>query len=37
MEWPNLFPGVDITNLEDGDENTAYGISLPEFPNNEKS
>jgi hypothetical protein len=26
MEYPNLFPGVDVTNLEDGDESMAYGI-----------
>jgi (S)-2-hydroxy-acid oxidase len=25
MEYPNLFPGVDVTNLEDGDEVMAYG------------
>ncbi|KAL6357093.1 hypothetical protein LRP88_10711 [Fusarium phalaenopsidis] len=24
MEYPNLFPGVDVTNLEDGDESMAY-------------
>jgi (S)-2-hydroxy-acid oxidase len=28
MEYPNLFPGVDVTNLEDGDESMAYGESL---------
>ncbi|KAK7419366.1 hypothetical protein QQX98_003318 [Neonectria punicea] len=33
MEYPNLFPGVDVTNLEDGDESMAYDSSLewPEF------
>lgn len=25
MEYPNLFPGVDVTNLEDGDDSMAYG------------
>lgn len=25
MEYPNLFPGVDVTNLEDCDETMAYG------------
>lgn len=25
MEWPNLFPGVDVTNLEDGNDALAYG------------
>ncbi|KAL2855252.1 FMN-dependent dehydrogenase [Aspergillus pseudodeflectus] len=25
MEFPNLFPGVDVTNLEYGDERMAYG------------
>ncbi|PLB40391.1 alpha-hydroxy acid oxidase [Aspergillus candidus] len=24
MEYPNLFPGVDVTNLEDGDDSMAY-------------
>uniref|UniRef100_A0A0B7K771 FMN hydroxy acid dehydrogenase domain-containing protein n=1 Tax=Bionectria ochroleuca TaxID=29856 RepID=A0A0B7K771_BIOOC len=24
MEWPNLFPGVDVTNLEDGNDDLAY-------------
>ncbi|KAJ2991967.1 hypothetical protein NUW58_g2325 [Xylaria curta] len=24
MEYPNLFPGVDVTNLEDGQESMAY-------------
>ncbi|CAG9974235.1 unnamed protein product [Clonostachys byssicola] len=28
MEWPNLFPGVDVTNLEDGNDDLAYDISL---------
>lgn len=28
MEYPNLFPGVDVTNLEDGDESMAYGKSI---------
>ncbi len=28
MEYPNLFPGVDVTNLEDGDDSMAYGIDL---------
>lgn len=31
MEYPNLFPGVDVTNLEDGDESMAYDNSL-EWP-----
>jgi (S)-2-hydroxy-acid oxidase len=25
MEYPNLYPGVDVTNLEDGDDSMAYG------------
>lgn len=25
MEYPNLFPGVDVTRLEDGDDSMAYG------------
>lgn len=25
MEYPNLFPGVDVTRLEDGDDVMAYG------------
>lgn len=28
MEYPNLFPGVDVSNLEDGDESMAYGILI---------
>ncbi|KAJ5992227.1 FMN-dependent dehydrogenase [Penicillium sp. IBT 35674x] len=28
MEYPNLFPGVDVTNLEDGDDSMAYDSSL---------
>jgi hypothetical protein len=28
MEWPNLFPGVDVTNLEDGNDDLAYGKLL---------
>jgi (S)-2-hydroxy-acid oxidase len=28
MEYPNLFPGVDVTNLEDGDYSMAYDSSL---------
>lgn len=28
LEYPNLFPGVDVTNLEDGDDSMAYGKSL---------
>ncbi|KAJ5723268.1 Aldolase-type TIM barrel [Penicillium malachiteum] len=28
MEFPNLFPGVDVTNLADGDESMAYDDSL---------
>ncbi|EEU37876.1 uncharacterized protein NECHADRAFT_88152 [Fusarium vanettenii 77-13-4] len=31
MEYPNLFPGVDVTNLEDGDESMAYDCGL-EWP-----
>lgn len=31
MEYPNLFPGVDVTNLEDGDESMAYDSSI-EWP-----
>ncbi|RTE84356.1 hypothetical protein BHE90_001089 [Fusarium euwallaceae] len=31
MEYPNLFPGVDVTNLEDGDESMAYDCAL-EWP-----
>ena len=27
MEYPNLFPGVDVSNLEDGDDTMAYGMS----------
>lgn len=27
MEYPNLFPGVDVTNLEEADESMAYGTS----------
>lgn len=26
MEYPNLFPGVDVTNLEDMGDLMAYGI-----------
>lgn len=25
MEYPNLFPGVDVTNLEDGGDMVAHG------------
>ena len=32
MEWPNLFPGVDVTNLNDGDDLTAYGKRLNSMP-----
>lgn len=28
MEYPNLFPGVDVSNLEDGDESMAYGTLI---------
>ncbi|KAJ5536133.1 FMN-dependent dehydrogenase [Penicillium frequentans] len=28
MEYPNLFPGVDVTNLQDGDDSMAYDSSL---------
>ncbi|KAL4924847.1 alpha-hydroxy acid oxidase [Aspergillus undulatus] len=28
MEYPNLFPGVDVTNLEDGDESMTYDTSM---------
>ncbi|KAJ5087339.1 Aldolase-type TIM barrel [Penicillium angulare] len=28
LEYPNLFPGVDVTNLEDGDDSMAYDNSL---------
>ncbi|CAI7675479.1 unnamed protein product [Penicillium palitans] len=31
MEYPNLFPGVDVTNLEDGDDSMAYDSSM-EWP-----
>ncbi|RHZ60126.1 alpha-hydroxy acid oxidase [Aspergillus thermomutatus] len=31
MEYPNLFPGVDVTNLEEGDESMAYDDSI-EWP-----
>ncbi|KAL2842693.1 FMN-dependent dehydrogenase [Aspergillus pseudoustus] len=31
MEFPNLFPGVDVTNLEDGDEKMAYDDTI-EWP-----
>ncbi|CAI7667003.1 hypothetical protein PCG10_001898 [Penicillium crustosum] len=31
MEYPNLFPGVDVTNLEDGDDSMAYDSSI-EWP-----
>lgn len=31
MEYPNLFPGVDVTDLEDGDESMAYDSSI-EWP-----
>ncbi|KAL4736094.1 FMN-dependent dehydrogenase [Aspergillus similis] len=33
MEFPNLFPGMDVTNLEDGDETMAYDdtIQWPEI------
>lgn len=32
MEYPNLFPGVDVTNLEDGDERMVYGKSIGFYP-----
>ncbi|GAW16861.1 hypothetical protein ANO14919_063060 [Xylariales sp. No.14919] len=28
MEYPNLFPGVDVTNLEDGNESMQYDDSI---------
>ncbi|RJE26489.1 S-2-hydroxy-acid oxidase [Aspergillus sclerotialis] len=28
LEYPNLFPGVDVSNLEDGDESMAYDNSI---------
>ncbi|KAL4909134.1 hypothetical protein BDW74DRAFT_187464 [Aspergillus multicolor] len=28
MEYPNLFPGVDVTTLEDGDDSMAYDNDL---------
>ncbi|KAL2826627.1 FMN-dependent dehydrogenase [Aspergillus cavernicola] len=31
MEYPNLFPGVDVTNLEDGDDSMAYDNAM-EWP-----
>ncbi|CEN59831.1 hypothetical protein ASPCAL02272 [Aspergillus calidoustus] len=31
MEFPNLFPGVDVTNLEDGDERMAYDLNGPKL------
>ncbi|OJJ07553.1 hypothetical protein ASPVEDRAFT_202450 [Aspergillus versicolor CBS 583.65] len=31
MEYPNLFPGVDVSNLEDGDESMAYDTAM-EWP-----
>ncbi|KAH7019856.1 FMN-dependent dehydrogenase [Ilyonectria destructans] len=31
MEYPNLFPGVDVTNLEEADESMAYDSSI-EWP-----
>ncbi|KAJ2983200.1 hypothetical protein NQ176_g871 [Zarea fungicola] len=31
MEYPNLFPGVDVTRLEDGDDSMAYDSAL-EWP-----
>ncbi|KAG5655272.1 hypothetical protein KAF25_010424 [Fusarium avenaceum] len=31
MEYPNLFPGVDVTRLEDGDDSMAYDCAL-EWP-----
>ncbi|KAG5801746.1 hypothetical protein H9Q74_013678 [Fusarium xylarioides] len=31
MEYPNLFPGVDVTRLEDGDDAMAYDSAL-EWP-----
>ena len=29
MQLPNLFPGVDITTFEDGNETMAYGSPSP--------
>jgi (S)-2-hydroxy-acid oxidase len=39
MEYPNLFPGVDVTRLEDGDDSMAYGEywMLPEWLRNNRS
>lgn len=39
MEYPNLFPGVDVTRLKDGDDSMAYGESwmLPEWLRNNGS
>ncbi|KAJ5673158.1 FMN-dependent dehydrogenase [Penicillium longicatenatum] len=31
MEYPNLLPGIDATNLEDGDDSMAYGKRI-QFP-----
>ncbi|KAL4963972.1 alpha-hydroxy acid oxidase [Aspergillus stella-maris] len=28
MEYPNLYPGVDVSNLEDADDSMAYGMCL---------